>query len=263
LDDKIRQSIYSPWSSSVGKSTKVILTVLGLVLILFSSFIAWAETPLGPLEEVNQALKSDPLVDVSMDKWLTFSPQDFQGNTGFIIYPGGRVDYRSYAPIAHAISARGYKVVVLPMPFNLAVFGVDKAIKVINANPEIKAWAIGGHSLGGTMAAQFAYNNPSEVQGLVLWAAYPASGDDFSGMPTSVVTIHGSNDGLVSASQIDGSMKILPGNTVRVEIQGGNHAQFGSYGKQPGDKDATISRESQQAQVVEATAQLLNSIAAK
>ena len=37
-----------------------------------------------------------------------------------------------------------------------------------------------------------------------------------------------------------------------VEIEGGNHAQFGNYGPQEGDLPATISAEEQQAQTVEA-----------
>ena len=37
-----------------------------------------------------------------------------------------------------------------------------------------------------------------------------------------------------------------------VEIEGGNHAQFGNYGPQKGDLPATISAEEQQAQAVEA-----------
>ena len=37
-----------------------------------------------------------------------------------------------------------------------------------------------------------------------------------------------------------------------VEIEGGNHAQFGNYGPQKGDLPATISAEEQQAQAVDA-----------
>ncbi len=110
------------------------------------------------------------------------------------------------------------------------------------------------------MAAQFAYENPSKIKGLVLWAAYPASGMDLSKNNLLVATIHGSNDGLVSTSQIDDSLKLLPPSTVRVEIAGGNHAQFGWYGDQTGDNKATITREAQQNLTVTATVQLLEKI---
>jgi pimeloyl-ACP methyl ester carboxylesterase len=146
------------------------------------------------------------------------------------------------------------------MPLNLAVFGVGTASDVIRHYPDISSWAIGGHSLGGTMAAQFAFENPSKTKGLVLWAAYPTSGTDLSKGNLLVTTIHGSNDGLVSVSQIDDSLKLLPPSTVRVEIPGGNHAQFGWYGEQAGDNAATINREAQQNLTVTATVQLLEKL---
>jgi len=43
-------------------------------------------------------------------------------------------------------------------------------------------------------------------------------------------------------------------------IVGGNHAQFGWYGPQPGDNPAEISREAQQQQVVESTIEMLKSL---
>jgi hypothetical protein len=43
-------------------------------------------------------------------------------------------------------------------------------------------------------------------------------------------------------------------------MQGGNHAQFGDYGFQPGDNQAKISRADQQQQVVDATVKFLESL---
>jgi len=43
-------------------------------------------------------------------------------------------------------------------------------------------------------------------------------------------------------------------------IEGGNHAQFGSYGPQPGDNEATISAQEQLDQTVEAIALLMRPI---
>ena len=110
------------------------------------------------------------------------------------------------------------------------------------------------------MAAQYVASAPQSVKGLVLWASYPASGNDLSKTSLKVVTIRGGLDGLVSSSQIDDSLKMLPAGTIRVEIQGGDHAQFGWYGPQPGDNDATVSREEQQRQTVQATSELLMKI---
>lgn len=236
---------------------KIIIGVLLVVTIVLVGFVVWAGTPPTPMPEAYDALHSDSAVRVSTDKWLVFEPVNSSKNIGFIIYPGGRVEPRSYAPLAHAIAAEGYLTIIAPMPLNLAVFGVNTAGDIIDSYPRISSWAIGGHSLGGTMAAQFAYENPSKIKGLVLWAAYPASGNDLSKYNLLVTTIHGSNDGLVGSTQIQDSMKLLPPTAVRVEIAGGNHAQFGWYGDQPGDNTAEITREMQQSQIVKPTVQLL------
>ena len=242
------------------KRKKIIVSILVTIFALLIGFVAWAETPLGPMSEANLALKTDSSVEVSTSKWLIFSPTDSSKSTALIIYPGGRVDPRSYAPIAHTIADKGYLTIIVPMPLNLAVLGVNSANSVIEYFPEIKSWVVGGHSLGGTMAAKFAYGNSSKIRGLLLWAAYPAAGDDLSKLNIAVTTIHGTNDGMVSESQIDSSLSLLPTDTIRVEIEGGNHAQFGWYGEQPGDNEATISREFQQDQIITATVVLLEKL---
>ena len=101
------------------------------------------------------------------------------------------MDARSYAPAARAIAAQGYLVVIVPMPFNLAVFKPAAAEAVIAAHPEIEHWAIGGHSLGGAMAANYVYTHPDAVQGLVLWAAYPAGNNSLADRQLAVVSIYG------------------------------------------------------------------------
>ena len=239
---------------------KIIIGVLLAITLILVGFVGWAETPPAPMLEAYEALKSDSEVIVTTKNWIAFEPVISSKNVGFVIYPGGRVDFRSYAPMAHRIAAEGYLVVIVRMPLNLAVFGVNMASDVIKSYSEISSWVIGGHSLGGTMAAQFAHENPSKIKGLVLWAAYPASGTDLSKDNLLVTTIHGNYDGLVSSSQIEDSLKLLPVSTSRIEIDGGNHAQFGWYGDQGGDNAATITREEQQDQILNATLQLLEAI---
>ncbi len=237
---------------------KRVLTVWLIVLVLaVAGFAAWAYTPLGPLPEALAALRSDAAVQVATAPWLTFTPTAAPPTTGFIFYPGGRVDARSYAPEARAIAAQGYLVVITPAPFNLAVFKPAAASAVIAAHPEITRWAVGGHSLGGAMAANFVYTHPAAVRGLVLWAAYPADNNSLADRRLPVVSIYGTNDGLASQFKVGATRALLPADTRYVSIEGGNHAQMGWYGPQGGDGTATISREDQQAQVVAATLALL------
>jgi len=232
--------------------------LLPLVLILaVGGFVLWSSTAAAPMPAALAALQSDAQVQVETEPWLLFMPTGAKPAVGLVLYPGARVDPRAYAPTAHALAGDGYLVVIVPMPLNMAFFAPDQAAEVMAAFPETSRWAIGGHSLGGAMAARFAYQNPDAVRGLVLWAAYPASTDDLSGASLAVTSIYGTLDGLATEAKIAASRPLLPLDTSWVAIEGGNHAQFGWYGPQAGDGSATISREEQQKQIVAATRTLL------
>jgi dienelactone hydrolase len=241
---------------------KIALIALLLVIILaIVGFTVWAYTPLGPMPEALTALESDAQVQVETSPWITFTPKDTKTSTAFILYPGGRVDPRSYAPAARAIAEEGFLVIIPPMPFNLAFFDADAAADIMNNHQEISHWAIGGHSLGGTMAASFAGSQPEMVDSLLLWASYPADNNDLSSLTDkSIASIFATNDGLITAEDIDASRSLLPPETRFAEIDGGNHAQFGWYGPQSGDGEAIISREEQQDQIVSSTVQTLRQI---
>ena len=235
--------------------------VLPALLILAGvAFLLWASAAATPMPEALAALESDGQVNVETDPWLVFRPAADEPTNGLILYPGGRVDPRAYAPAARVLAEEGYLAVIVPMPLNLAVFGPGRAAEVMAAFPGIESWAVGGHSLGGSMAANFAHDNLEAVRGLVLWAAYPAGSDDLSGSPLAVSSIFGTRDGLATLDEIDASRPLLPPDTQWTAIEGGNHAQFGWYGPQPGDNEATISREEQQALIVSATLQLLRQL---
>jgi pimeloyl-ACP methyl ester carboxylesterase len=243
------------------KKLRLLILVLFAVLAISAiGFVIWAQTPLGPMPEAIGALESDNWVQINRTTWIEFRPETGQPGTGFILYPGGRVDHRSYAPLARRIAEEGYLVVIAPMPLNLAVFSPNRAARVIEAYPEIENWAVGGHSLGGAMAASYSGSNLDRVRGLVLWASYPPGSTDLSASDLEVVSIYGSNDSVLSSLQHAESRALLPSTTSWVLIEGGNHAQFGWYGLQPGDGEAAISRIDQQNQIVAATLDLLENI---
>ena len=216
--------------------------LLLLPILALGAFVLWAEITPPPMAEALAALESNAEVQVTTDRWLVFSSTN-----------------HSYAPTARAIATEGYLVIIVPMPLNLAVFASDAATDVIHAYPEVSNWAIGGHSLGGAMGARFAHSHPDDVVGLVLWAAYPDSSNDLSDRVLAVSSIHGTLDGLATTEKIATSRPLLPPATEWVAIEGGNHAQFGWYGPQRGDNQATISRAEQQRQIVAATLRLLES----
>jgi dienelactone hydrolase len=214
------------------------------------------------MPEAVAALASDGQVRVVQDGEISFSPAGTVATVGLVLYPGARVDPVSYAPAAHAMAAQGFLVVIAPMPLNLAVLDSDRAAEVMAGYPEISRWAVGGHSLGGAMAAAFVASDPAAVEGLVLWGAYPSSGDDLSSWSGAVVSVTATNDGLTTPDDVSRTKPLLPADAEFVTITGGNHAQFGWYGEQRGDGVATISREDQQSQVVDATVRLLGALAA-
>jgi hypothetical protein len=218
-------------------------------------FVIWAETPNPPMQEALDALVSDSQVTVSTSPYITFTPVGSSPTTGFVFYPGGRVDERSYSPAAREIAKAGFLVVVVPMPLNLAVFGIDKGREVVNAFPGIAKWAIGGHSLGGSMAAELVSKDPALFDGLVFWASYPSS--NLAALGIAVLSISASNDGLSTPDKILASHANLPPGTTFHAIPGGNHAQFGWYGDQFGDNAATITRAAQQGQITSQTISFL------
>ncbi len=229
------------------KYRKIGLIVLVVVIVIISSFLAWALTPRGPMEEALDALGSDEEIKVNEGERYVFEPRDEEATTGFIIYPGARVDPRSYAPFAREIAREGFLVIIEPMTLNLAFFSQDAAADAMDAHPEVIHWVVGGHSHGGAMASNFAADE--DVNGIVHWAAYPD--DDISGRDLPALSIYGSKDGLSTVEEVEEARDKMPNNTTYVKIDGGNHAQFGWYGDHRGDGEATITREEQQRIVVE------------
>lgn len=237
-----------------------LLAVMGIVLALGVGAFAWYVQPQPLLPEATASLASTSEVAFTdAGDRLEWAPADGSYDTGLVLYPGGKVPAAAYGPAAQMIASEGYLVVVPQMPFNLAVFNIDAAPAAIAAHPEVATWAVGGHSLGGAMAAQYVASHPGAIDGLALWAAYPAT--DLSSAPVTSLTIYGTLD--AGAERMAGAeaRANLPPDASFVAIDGGNHEQMGWYTGQPNDPPATIDRADQQRQVVEATVTMLASLA--
>jgi len=234
---------------------KIGIALLFAVMVTLAAFVVWAENPLGPDPEALAALESDSQVRVTVGDFTTFEPVNLEPTTAFIFYPGGRVDYRSYAPPLRELAARGYLAILLPVRLNLAFFDVNAADSVFAQYPNIQHWTLGGHSLGGVASALYAQDHLNQIDGVIFWASYPADAA-LKNSDLKFLTIYGTRD-MAGVQAFDDSRALLPASAQFVEIAGGNHAQFGNYGAQPGDNAAEITRAEQQAQIVQATADFL------
>lgn len=171
--------------------------------------------------------------------------------TGFVFYPGGKVQYNAYEPLLAKLAEKGIACFLVKMPFNLAVFNINGAEEVLNQFPEIENWFIGGHSLGGSMAASFLGKNQFDIKGLILLASY--STVDFSEVDIKLLSIFGSEDGVLNLEKYTENKSHFSKNAKEVVIEGGNHAGFGFYGPQKKDGKASISSINQ----IEQTARLI------
>ena len=180
-------------------------------------------------------------VSVSDNGNIVFEPQN--ATRGFIFYPGGKVEHRAYEPLLAELAREGVLCVIVKMPFNLAVFDINAADGIQEQYPLIEEWYIGGHSLGGSMAASYLEKNSEDYEGLILLGSYSTA--DLSNTDIEVLSIYGSEDKVMNREKYDKNKSNLPNNFTEIVIDGGCHAYFGMYGAQDGDGMPTISNKEQ------------------
>ena len=235
------------------KRTRIILSVCLAVLLVIgiggyayvSDYYHADETALEAMAYLTDSVQAEQDGDV-----IWFVPED--PTTGLIFYPGGKVEYTAYAPLLRACAENGILCALVQMPGNLAVLDANAADGLQQEHPEVTTWYIAGHSLGGAMASNYAAEHSENFAGLILLAAY--STKDLTGTPLRVLSVYGSEDGVMNRESYEKNRENLPVDTTEVVLDGGCHAQFGSYGAQDGDGVPTISGEEQVRQTAEAIA---------
>ncbi|TDQ41978.1 alpha/beta hydrolase [Aureibacillus halotolerans] len=230
---KMRRRVWILWG---------ILVVLIGIAIGLSIYLKPYEATAAAL----QAMEGSESVSVlEEDHWYHFAPQS-KKDLSVLFYPGGLVTPQSYAPLGLQLAEEGYSVFVMKMPLNLAVLSPNRAEDVMNVYPD-ESFVIGGHSLGGAMAARFAHDHVDQLAGVMLLASYADESGrlDTTGLP--VLAITATNDQVMDHDMFAANRKFLPEDTLFYEVEGGNHSQFGSYGHQDGDGEASISSKEQTA----------------
>lgn len=229
------------------KKTGLLIAVVLLVLAAgFGSYVSdyyHADAAAAAAMEGSQGVTVRLLEDM-----VVFTPE--KASAGLIFYPGGKVEFTAYAPLMRSLAERNILCVIVEMPFHLAVLDVNAAEGIPEQFPEVEHWYIGGHSLGGSMAASCAAQTEEAFQGLVLLAAYSTA--DLTGTDLAVLSLYGTKDGVLNMEKYADYRPNLPDSTTETILEGGNHAQFGSYGPQEGDGAAELSAAQQTALTAEA-----------
>nr|WP_221408173.1 alpha/beta hydrolase [Fulvivirga imtechensis] len=182
--------------------------------------------------------------------YYTFKPRNSASNLEIIFFQGGLTDPKAYAPLCRKIAEKGFTCHLMRMPFRLPVKGYEKIKELFDLSAS--HYAIGGHSQGGKMAAQFVFENPALMKGLFLMGTSHPRDIDLSGLEIPTAKIYAENDGLASMGEVMENKSKLPANARLIFIEGGNHSQFGYLGHLLGDDDAAIPLEQQQEQTLEA-----------
>lgn len=223
---------------------RIILVVLIVILIIIIGSFFYLSQSYKPVDGNQNFINKKKILE--SDSYYFFKA-DTNYDTAFIFYQGGKVEELSYAPICEKIRRNGYSVFLVKMPFNLAVFDLDRAKIILDEDKDdIKNWYLIGHSLGGSMAASYLDDvNDKKLKGLILLASYPAESVDLSNKNYRVLSITASQDKILDQKKYIATKDNLPSSTVYRQIEGGNHAGFGNYGVQSGDGIIKIEKEEQ------------------
>ncbi len=219
-----------------------VVIILSFVLLIAIVFGVYAGDYYHAEDCVKDYLKSSGNVTVTKQaKDVVFAPKN--PTSLFIFYPGGKVEYTAYAPLMYACAEKGILCVLIKMPCNLAVFDRNAASRYSDRYPELKNRFIGGHSLGGAMAAGYLTSNTDEFSGLILLGSYSSS--DLSSSSISVLSVYGSEDKILNKKKYESKRSNLPVGFKETVLAGGCHAYFGRYGEQKGDGVPSLTSEEQ------------------
>jgi dienelactone hydrolase len=229
-------------------------SIFTILLIIFVACAIYLGTYYHADLDAIEAFSSQHAITQRVNDNLTiFEPQS--AKTGLIFYPGGKVEHSAYIPLMQECASRGILCVLVKMPFNLAVFDIKAADGIREQFPQIESWYIGGHSLGGSMAASYLEKNKDNFDGLILLGSYSTA--DLSSTNLKVLSIYGSEDKVLNMEKYDKNKSNLPSDYTQLIIQGGCHAYFGMYGAQKGDGNPSISNIEQIEQTALAISQLI------
>jgi hypothetical protein len=185
-----------------------------------------------------QQVEDDPELTVTVEVGVhVLGPADSDSSSGLVFYPSGRVALDAYnSTFAPVVKRTNVTVFIPEMPLNLAFLDTDAADTIRTRHSAIQTWFVGGHSLGGVAACQYASSN--DVSDLVLFASY--CNVDVRDQSFAALSATGSADTVLNRGSYREAKTRLPTTTTHHEVTGMNHTQFASYSGQRGDSPATL-----------------------
>lgn len=261
LGKKMDHSARSDWYEEMANTIAQTFILIGMISLYFALSYPASDA-------ANEALAGNENVKVTEaeDFYLFDGPG---AEDVIVFYQGAKVDEEAYAPLMSRIAETGTDCFLCRMPCNFALMGKDMAeeiredylegkLEIEGADPDnsYKNWYLAGHSLGGVAASMLAADDESLIddsgndtgrkwRGVIFLASYPTDK-----MTQPDLAIYGSEDHVLNIEKYKkaGESGLWNEDFTEVMIEGGNHAQFGSYCEQKDDGAATITETRQQEQ---------------
>lgn len=227
------------------KAYKIIGGIIITIILLIADFLIYVNDYNNAKPEADSYLISSDDVTVEKTNFGYFF--DGKGkNKAIIFYPGAKVETKAYAPLMFKLAENGIDTFLINMPFKLAMFGSNKADKVLK-DYKYDEYYMMGHSLGGVVASSYLINHKLSFKGMIFLASYTTNklDDDLN-----VLSFYGTNDGCLNMDSYNKNKINFPANFKEIVIEGGNHTQYALYPTQKDDKEATISFDKQQEIVI-------------
>ena len=223
------------WLKAIFIPTSSILLIICFVLTYFA--FNYKAT-----DNARSYLKSDEVVRLNITQhWYHFDYEE-SNDTAIIFYSGAKVDPVAYSPLCSGIAHMGVDVYIIKMPLYFPLINMNGANNLVKSGIYNNYYLM-GHSLGGTTAGLYLANtNNSSLKGIIFLASYPNKKFNDS---YKCLSIYGTNDLVLNKDEYNKNISNFPNNYEEIVIEGGNHSNFGDYGHQRRDGEASISNNEQ------------------
>ena len=226
--------------------------LISFVLVLWIALVIYARNPYTALDEMNNQLEiieSNTVAEYEDRDEIRFTVEN--PKTNIIFLPGGLVTPDSYKYVAYSLALDGHNVTIAKAPYNLAILKPWLGREFVVEGMEN---IVIGHSLGGVVASIMS-SNEYLIDKVILMGSYPIR--DLSSKEVLFITAE-HDLGLEEEAFNESMVHINEEYTTIIDIEGGNHAQFGWYGPQKGDGEAEMDTLTQQDIVIQLILDFIN-----